>query len=175
MASTMQLSPCITFNTPSGKPASFNSSARRPTLSGTFSDGLMIMQLPKAMALGIVQLGTMLGKLKGTIDATTPRGTYSVRHSMPLLTSSSSPVMSCGNEQANSVSSMDFSTSATASVYVLPFSSDTSLASSSKRWCSSCLYLKNTCTRSFIGVSDHPLKAAFADCTAASKSHAPDN
>ena len=46
----------------------------RPALSGTSSDGLRIMQLPSAMALGIVQFGTMFGKLNGVIDATTPSG-----------------------------------------------------------------------------------------------------
>ena len=32
------------------------------------------MQLPSAMALGMVQFGTMFGKLNGVIDATTPSG-----------------------------------------------------------------------------------------------------
>ena len=32
------------------------------------------MQLPRAMAFGIVQFGTMFGKLNGVIDATTPTG-----------------------------------------------------------------------------------------------------
>src|SRR5689334_13682633 len=104
------------FKTPSGKPASFSNSAIRPTLKGTFSDGFKIIQLPRAIALGIVQFGTMLGKLNGTIDATTPKGTYSVQHSIPLLTSNSSPVTSCGREQANSASSIAFSISATASL-----------------------------------------------------------
>src|SRR6185295_10032691 len=101
------------LNTPSGKPASFSNSAKRPQLIGTFSDGFMIIQFPKAIAFGMVQLGTMLGKLNGTIEATTPNGTCSVLHSTPLLTSSISPVTSCGKEVANSVSSMHFSISAT--------------------------------------------------------------
>ena len=41
----------------------------------------------KAIALGNVQLGTILGKLKGTMDATTPKATCSVLHSTPRLTS----------------------------------------------------------------------------------------
>src|SRR5258708_33369779 len=113
MAFTISTSPCTILKTPSGKPASFNSSAKRPQLNGTFSDGLMIMQLPNAMALGMVQLGTMAGKLNGTIDATTPNGTCSVLHSTPLLTSNNSPVINCGNDVANSVSSIHFSISAT--------------------------------------------------------------
>ena len=50
------------------------------------------------MAFGNVQLGTMLGKLKGTMEATTPNGTCSVLHSTPLLTSNTSPVTNCGSE-----------------------------------------------------------------------------
>src|SRR4029079_13953740 len=118
------------LKTPSGKPASVNNCANLGALSGTFSEGFKIIQLPSAMAFGIVQLGTMQGKLNGTIEATTPSGTCSVLHSTPLLTSKISPVTNCGNEQANSVSSMLFSISATASLYVFPFSSCTSSASS---------------------------------------------
>ena len=81
------------------------------------------MVLPTAMALGIVQLGTMDGKLNGVMDATTPKGTRSIRHSTPLLTSWISPEAIWGKEQANSVTSIDFSISAFASPNVLPFSS----------------------------------------------------
>ena len=45
------------------------------------------MVLPKAMALGMVQLGTIAGKLNGDMEATTPKGTRSERHSTPRLTS----------------------------------------------------------------------------------------
>src|SRR5215469_7827211 len=90
------------------------------------------MQFPRAIAFGIVQLGTIQGKLNGTIEATTPSGTCSVLHSTPLLTSKISPVINCGREQANSVSSILFSTSATASLYVLPFSSWTNSDNSFK-------------------------------------------
>src|SRR6266550_4156971 len=100
MASTISLSPFTILKTPSGRPASFNNCANFPELSGTFSDGLSTIQFPSAMAFGIVQLGTMLGKLKGTILATTPKATCSVLHSTPLLTSSTSPVTNWGNEQA---------------------------------------------------------------------------
>src|SRR5262245_10874551 len=103
IAPTTSASPCTILKTPSGNPASFNRLANLPQLSGTFSEGLMIMQLPKAIALGMVQFGTILGKLNGTMEATTPNGTRSVLHSTPLLTSSTSPVVNCGKEVANSV------------------------------------------------------------------------
>ena len=59
----------------------------RMALSGTISEGFKTIQLPKASAFGMVQSGTMCGKLKGVIEATTPKGTWVVRHSTPLLTS----------------------------------------------------------------------------------------
>src|ERR687885_268006 len=39
IASTATLSPCTTFNTPSGSPASWSNSAMRTEADGTFSDG----------------------------------------------------------------------------------------------------------------------------------------
>src|SRR5688572_26681395 len=160
------------LSTPSGNPASFNSWASRPQLIGTFSEGFMIMQFPSAIAFGMVQLGTIDGKLKGTIEATTPSGTCSVRHSTPLLTSSTSPVTSWGSDVANSVSSMHFSISATDSPYVFPFSSLHNKASSSRFFSRRYLYRKNTCTLSLIGVLLHAPKAAFAALTAVSRSFA---
>ena len=91
------------------------------------------------MAFGIVQFGTMLGKLNGVIDATMPTGNRSTRHSTPRETSSTSPAVICGSEQANSVSSADFNTSARASLSIFPFSSVTSFASSSMFFSSSAL------------------------------------
>ena len=44
------------------------------------------------------------------IDATTPSGKRSIRHSTPRLTSSTSPGAICGNEHANSDTTADFST-----------------------------------------------------------------
>ena len=64
----------------------------------------------------------MLGKLNGVIDAVTPSGARSTRHSTPGLTSRTSPVTSCGSEQANSVTSIARTTSARPSSTVLPFS-----------------------------------------------------
>src|SRR5687767_840303 len=174
MAVTISLSPCTILKTPSGKPASFSNSASRPQQSGTFSEGFTIMQLPSAIALGMVQLGTMAGKLNGTIEATTPSGTCSVLHSTPLLTSRISPVTSWGSEQANSVSSMHFSISARDSFMVLPFSSLQSAASSLRSLSNKYLYLKNTCTLSLIGVLLQAGNAALAAFTAVSRSLAVD-
>src|SRR3982751_6002740 len=106
MASTISRSPFTTLKTPSGKPASFKSSAILLEEIGTCSDGFKIIQFPSAMAFGIVQCGTMFGKLNGAMDATTPSGLCSTLHSTPLLTSNNSPEINCGNEQANSVSSI---------------------------------------------------------------------
>ncbi len=109
------------------------------------------------------------------MDATTPMGTRSLRHSIPLLTSSNSPVINCGNEQANSVSSIDFSISACASVFVLPFSSLIRADSSVIFFSSNCLYRKNTCTLSFTVVRLQPINALVAAATAASSSTAPES
>lgn len=45
------------------------------------------------MALGIVQLGTIAGKLNGTMEATTPSGTCSVRHSTPYISKGSETLL----------------------------------------------------------------------------------
>ncbi len=132
MASTTSRPPCTTPKTPGGSPASASSSAIRPALSGTSSDGFRIRQFPSAIALGSVQCGTMLGKLNGAMDATTPTGCRSVRHSTPRLTSITSPVTICGSEQANSVSSIALEISASASDLVLPCSSLMRAASPAK-------------------------------------------
>ena len=73
-ASTASLSPWTTVKTPSGRPASFQSSARKSAAEGSFSLGLSTKLLPQAMALAHIQSGTMTGKLKGVTPATTPSG-----------------------------------------------------------------------------------------------------
>src|SRR5215213_10653454 len=114
----------------------------------------------------------MLGKLNGAIEATTPTGYRSVRHSTPLLTSSTSPVVICGREQANSVSSIALATSASASPRVFPCSSLINPASCSRCRSSRARYRKNTCTRSLIGVPAQAGNAEAAELTAVSKSAA---
>ena len=72
--STAALSPLTTLSTPSGSPASANSSAASRGALGSFSDGLSTKVFPQAMATGYIHMGTMAGKLKGVIPATTPSG-----------------------------------------------------------------------------------------------------
>ena len=64
----------ITLNTPSGRPASFNNSANLIAHEGSFSEGFNIKVFPHAIAIGNIHIGTIAGKLKGVIPATTPNG-----------------------------------------------------------------------------------------------------
>ena len=74
IASTATLSPCTTLNTPSGRPASFSSSAVRSDADGSFSDGLSTNAFPQAIAGAHIHMGTIAGKLNGVMPATTPSG-----------------------------------------------------------------------------------------------------
>ena len=74
MRSTATLSPWTTLKTPSGTPASLSSSAMKSDAEGSFSEGLRMNVLPQAMALANIHIGTMAGKLKGVMPATTPSG-----------------------------------------------------------------------------------------------------
>ncbi len=74
MRSTAALSPCTTLNTPSGRPACFRRSARSSATDGSFSLGLRTKVLPVAMAFANIHIGTIAGKLKGVMPATTPSG-----------------------------------------------------------------------------------------------------
>jgi hypothetical protein len=85
-ASTASLSPCTTLNTPSGRPASFSSSAMRSEAVGSSGLGLRMKQLPAAMATGYIHIGTITGKLNGVMPATTPSGWRIVQLSMPVET-----------------------------------------------------------------------------------------
>ena len=97
IASTASLSPCTTWNTPSGTPASCSSSARIRAAEGTFSDTLRMKQLPQARATGNIHNGTMAGKLNGVIPATTPKGWRRLWLSTRVPTFSvTSPFKSCG-------------------------------------------------------------------------------
>src|SRR5436190_22165680 len=73
-ASTAVLSPLRTLNTPSGRPASFHSSASHNAALGTFSDGFSTTVLPAAIAIGKNHIGTIAGKLNGEMFPTTPHG-----------------------------------------------------------------------------------------------------
>jgi hypothetical protein len=50
------------------------SSATYIDADGSFSDGLSTNVLPAAIAGAHIHMGTIAGKLKGVIPATTPRG-----------------------------------------------------------------------------------------------------
>ena len=45
-----------------------------PDADGSFSDGLSTNAFPQAIAIGNIHIGTMAGKLKGVMPATTPSG-----------------------------------------------------------------------------------------------------
>ena len=78
----------MTLNTPSGRPACLSSSAMKRLGEGSRSLGLRMKQLPVAMASGAIHIGTMKGKLKGVMPATTPSGWRMVQLSMPVETCS---------------------------------------------------------------------------------------
>ena len=73
-ASTATLSPCTTFSTPSGSPASFMIFASQIAALGSFSDGFSTTVLPVAIASGKNHSGTIAGKLNGEMMPTTPTG-----------------------------------------------------------------------------------------------------
>ena len=73
-ASTATLSPCTTFSTPSGRPASCMSFASHTAADGSFSDGFSTTVLPVAIASGKNHSGTIAGKLNGLMMPTTPTG-----------------------------------------------------------------------------------------------------
>ena len=74
MASTDSLSPCTTWNTPAGRPASMNSSASRSGTEGSRSEGLRMKAFPHARAGPAFHSGIIAGKLNGVMPATTPSG-----------------------------------------------------------------------------------------------------
>ena len=131
MASTASLVPFNTLKTPAGSPASPISSAIFRAERGVCSDGLRIKQLPAVMAMGIIQSGTITGKLNGVIPATTPIGSYNDSQLTPFDTANTSPLRTFVKEVANSITSIPRSMLPFASGKVLPFSRATSSANSS--------------------------------------------
>ena len=83
MASTASLSPCTTWNTPGGRPASRNNSASRSGTEGSRSLGLRMNALPHASAGPAFHKGIIAGKLNGVMPATTPNGWRIEYTSMP--------------------------------------------------------------------------------------------
>ena len=148
-----------------------NSSARRTLAAGSFSEGLSTKVFPQAMAIGNIQSGTMAGKLKGVMPATTPRGWRTEKASMPVDTSSAcSPLSRWGRPQANSITSRPRATSPLASDRTLPCWPVMSAASSSL-WRSTRSRNRNRMRLRWASeVSRQPGKAALAEATAASTS-----
>ena len=116
-ASTASPSPWTTLKTPSGKPACCTSSASSSDADGSFSDGLSTKALPHAMALAIIQSGTITGKLNGVMPATTPTGCEHRVHvdAGRHLRAECEPLSRCGMPQANSTFSRPRATSPAAS------------------------------------------------------------
>ena len=87
IASTASLSPFITLNTPSGRPASVSSSANLIAQEGSFSDGLRIKVFPQAIAIGNIHIGTIAGKLKGEFSENlgTNVDSWSMRQSLGVV------------------------------------------------------------------------------------------
>ena len=99
---------------------------------GSVGLGLRIKVLPLAIAIGNIHIGTITGKLKGVIPATTPRGCLIVQLSMLVETCSVySPFNNSGIPQANSTISIPRVTSPCASVNTLPCSAVMIAANSS--------------------------------------------
>ncbi|VEE49472.1 Uncharacterised protein [Pseudomonas fluorescens] len=161
--STASLSPCTTFSTPFGRPASWNSSAISRVELGSRSEGLRMKVLPQAMASGYIHSGTIAGKLNGVIPATTPIGWKSLQASMfgPTLRLYS-PLRISGAAQAYSTFSMPRLSSPAASSRVLPCSSLISLEIRASFCSSSCLKRYSTCARLAGGVLRQAGKAALA-------------
>ena len=138
---------------------------------GSFSDGLRMNVLPQAMALANIHMGTMAGKLKGVMPATTPRGWRMEYTSTPVEACSLyPPFRRLGMPQANSMFSRPRATSPRASPSTLPCSDVSSdaislrLAStSSRRW-------NITSLRRDSDVERQPGSASLAVATARSTS-----
>ncbi len=71
--------PTTTFRTPSGRPASAASSAKRRALSGVSSAGFRTIVLPAARAGPSFQAAIVNGKFHGVIRPTTPTGSRTVK------------------------------------------------------------------------------------------------
>ena len=83
--------PGTTLNTPSGRPASCVSSAKRSAVSGVSEAGLRTSVFPAASAGAIFQEASRNGKFHGTIAPTTPSGWRSVKVKAPSRRLSVSP------------------------------------------------------------------------------------
>ena len=75
--------PATTFTTPSGRPASSASSARRSAVSGVSSAGFSTTVFPQASAGPSFHEAMLSGKFHGTISPTTPSGSRKVMATPP--------------------------------------------------------------------------------------------
>ena len=162
-AFTASASPCSTFSTPGGPPASQNSSASRTAVEGSRSDGLSTTALPQASAGPSIHNGTMAGKLNGVIAAVTPSGWRRECMSIPRATLSlNSPLMRCGMPVANSTTSSPRCSSPRASATTLPCSRLIRCASSSAWARHNSRHRKSTRARSSADRAPHAGAAAAA-------------
>ncbi|GIT40212.1 MAG: hypothetical protein Ct9H300mP9_0620 [Candidatus Neomarinimicrobiota bacterium] len=120
--STASREPFTTLKTPSGNPDSFKYSAILSAEKGVCSDGFKIKQFPTVMANGIIHNGTIAGKLKGVIPATTPSGSCVFGTGNPAPTADESPLNTLGNDVANSTPFFTTQNTALCIVYGLPLS-----------------------------------------------------
>ena len=165
--STACLSPCRTLKTPSGRPASLSHWASNNEADGSRSDGLRIKQFPVTRAMGNIHIGTIAGKLKGVMPATTPNGCLIIWLSTPVPTfSENSPFIKEGAEVANSTTSMPRVTSPSASSCVLPCCAEIASANWSARSFTIFLNLSIMRARRSTGKAAHAGHAAFALATA---------
>ena len=117
MASTTTLSPCTTLKIPSGKPAFLSKSAKINETLGSLSEGFKIKAFPQAIAFGNIHIGTIAGKLKGVIPATTPKGCGIEYTSIEVAACSLKvPFSRCGIPHENSTASSPRETSPRASL-----------------------------------------------------------
>ena len=162
------------MKTPSGRPASFQSSAIQIAADGSFSLGFSTTALPAAIAIGKNHIGTIAGKLNGLMMPTTPRGWRMLCTSMPVETCGELPPLSrCGMPHANSTTSWPRETSPRASECTLPCSEVMIPASSSLRSLSSSRKRNTTWVRALTEVPAQSAAAFFAEATAASISPGP--
>ena len=160
--STASLAPFTILNTPSGSPASFKYSAILNVDNGVCSDGFKMKQFPVVNASGIIQRGTIAGKLKGVIPATTPKGSWVMVHVIPGPTGEESPLNMLGKEVANSTTSFPRRMLPFASEIVFPLSKAINSAISSKLFSMMDFRLNITSALSRTFKDAHAGKAAFA-------------
>ena len=122
--------------------------------------------LPTVSAMGIIHIGTMAGKLKGVMPATTPSGSRRNSQVTPRLTSSEAPASRFCRDRAKSHTSSPLSSPARASATVLPASLAARWASRSSCDSSSERKRDMITVRSRTGMARQPGTAPFAASTA---------